>query len=129
MGDTETKWEQIDPETTRIRVPGGWIYSLVSGVYNNYPGGFAAVFVPDPPVALTALAPVVSQDADAATATERARCLAVARGCNDYMGGHDGRELDAFRHGVETVVNALSGDPDSTQVQALARIGREVPRG
>jgi hypothetical protein len=56
-------------------------------------------------------------------AEERARCIAVARGCTDYSGGNHGETLEAFQHGIGTVVNALSAAPDSLQVRVLVAIG------
>ena len=56
---------------------------------------------------------------------ERARCIAVARGCIDYSGGYrDEAGLSAFHHGIKTVANALSDDPSSTQVRVLESIGK-----
>lgn len=61
---------------------------------------------------------------------ERARCLAIARGCTDYLGGyvHPGDEdkLDAFHHGIETVCNALRARPDDYQTRAVEGIGRRA---
>jgi len=59
-----------------------------------------------------------------ARSEERARCLAVARGCReDYLGGYGGRDLAIYRHGMETVCNALGGDPESVQVRVLEHCG------
>ncbi len=66
----------------------------------------------------------------AALAALRERTLNVARGCADYGGGHhnDGK-MDAFQHGIQTVVRALTeffdDKPNDHQVAALERIGRE----
>ena len=58
--------------------------------------------------------------------------IAIATGCLDYGGGYrnDEAELEAFHHGIQTVINSLtaareaekSGKND-TQVNALRRIG------
>lgn len=55
---------------------------------------------------------------------ERERCVAVARGCLDYLGGYHGERLEAFHHGIGTVVTALSADPHDSQTRALERMGR-----
>jgi hypothetical protein len=60
-------------------------------------------------------------------AAERERLLTVARGCLDYLGGYtDG--LDIFRHGIQTVINALElacSDPSDSQVNALISVGAD----
>jgi hypothetical protein len=66
-----------------------------------------------------------------ATAQEaiETRLLAIAEGCHDYGGGHhsDGK-MDAYQHGISTVVRALKvaiqHDDKDPQVAALERIGR-----
>lgn len=58
-------------------------------------------------------------------AEERERCVAIARGCHDYSGGHSGDALDIFHHGVHTVWRALAA-PDDLQVAALEAIGRRI---
>jgi hypothetical protein len=60
--------------------------------------------------------------------------LCVARGCLDYGGGYRDNEgkLDAFHHGIQTVVNALEGyrdRPGDSQVMSLWRAGRFRHRG
>ena len=40
-------------------------------------------------------------------AAERRRCIDVARECNNYNGGHSGEKLEAFHHGINTVVRNL----------------------
>lgn len=65
-------------------------------------------------------------------AKERARCVAVARGCVDYLGGYasDPELLSAFHHGIETVARALAAPRDELQVRVLESIGRsEVSDG
>jgi Lar family restriction alleviation protein len=54
---------------------------------------------------------------------ERDRCLAVARGCFDMMGGYNDTFLPVFHHGIQTVVNALSDDPKAYASMVLERIG------
>ena len=58
--------------------------------------------------------------------------LRIARGCTDYGGGHhtDGH-MEAYQHGIQTVINALAGaakyglkDPQNA---ALWRMGAEKP--
>ena len=56
------------------------------------------------------------------------RLLNVARGCHDYGGGHHGDGMmDAYQHGIQTVINALEAaaknDPRDTQTNALERVG------
>jgi len=56
----------------------------------------------------------------------------IARGCKDYGGGYrsDPLRLDAFHHGIQTVVNSLEraaeSGMDDTQVAALHAIGSSV---
>ena len=59
---------------------------------------------------------------DEAVRRETQRCIAIAKGCFDYMGGYSGEKLETFHHGIQTVVNALSG-PDDYQRRTLERIG------
>ncbi|HDZ04875.1 hypothetical protein LCGC14_0371190 [marine sediment metagenome] len=59
-------------------------------------------------------------------------CLNIAKGCHDYNGGYlrDQEQLEAFHHGIETVVksiksltkNGLVGD----QLQTLHSIGKKL---
>ena len=70
---------------------------------------------------------MINSDAEAKL---KERMLAVARGCRDYGGGHhtDGK-MDAFQHGIETVITALTAfykDPTDTQTRALEAIGEKV---
>ena len=55
---------------------------------------------------------------------ERQRCIAIARGCYDYSGGHRGRELEVYHHGIETVLNVLSAPTGDTQAAAVEAVGR-----
>jgi hypothetical protein len=59
-----------------------------------------------------------------AASVERQRCIAIARGCVDYMGGHSGRNLEVYHHGIETVANVLAADQSSFQVRVVEAIGR-----
>jgi hypothetical protein len=57
------------------------------------------------------------------------RAIAIARGCLDYGGGYrsDPDKLDAFHHGIRTVITALEAardKPDDVQVGVLELIGR-----
>jgi hypothetical protein len=60
------------------------------------------------------------------------RAIAIAWGCLDYGGGYRGDEgkLDAFHHGISTVIRALEAARDNpdTQVWALERIGSAAIR-
>lgn len=63
---------------------------------------------------------------------ERERILNVARCCHDYGGGHhtDGH-MEAFQHGITTVVTALEAffkNPDDSQTRALERVGKSQPQ-
>ena len=55
--------------------------------------------------------------------------LRIARGCTDYGGGHhsDGH-MEAYQHGIQTVINALEGTLknglEDTQNAALWRMGK-----
>ncbi len=56
------------------------------------------------------------------------RMMLLARGCHDYNGGHRNEMADAFHHGIDTVIAALSaylerGESD-TQVAALIGVGQ-----
>lgn len=62
---------------------------------------------------------------EAAVVGERDRCIAIARGCKDYKGGHNGELLEVFWHGIDTVVSALSAKRDTMQIRVLEAIGRE----
>lgn len=60
------------------------------------------------------------------------RCIAIARGCEDYGGGYcDGKELDIYHHGMQTVQRCLiqlrEGD-DSYQFRTVERIGGRMAR-
>lgn len=59
----------------------------------------------------------------------RAQMLARARGCFDYSGGYRGdpKLLEAFHHGIQTVINALSDPDGSFQSRTLEAIGAEPP--
>jgi len=49
--------------------------------------------------------------------------LRIARGCRDHLGGYTGQPdlLDAYQHGIETVIRALKdARPDDPQTRALA---------
>ena len=58
--------------------------------------------------------------------------LRIARGCTDYGGGHhnDGH-MDAYQHGIQTVINALEAAEkaglNELQVRMLWRMGAEKP--
>jgi len=56
------------------------------------------------------------------------RLLNVARGCHDFGGGHHGDGMmDAYQHGIQTVINALEAavknNPSDTQINVLEQIG------
>ena len=56
--------------------------------------------------------------------------LNVAEGCHDYGGGHHSDDhMEAYQHGISTVVNALrvalATETLDSQTAALERIGRE----
>lgn len=58
--------------------------------------------------------------------------LRIARGCMDYLGGHHNEEqLDIFRHGIQTVINALTAAGkqglSDTQVATLHAMGAAPP--
>jgi hypothetical protein len=55
---------------------------------------------------------------------ERQRCIAIARGCVDYSGGHSGDRLTAYHHGMDTVVNVLSAPESDRQAQVVESMGR-----
>lgn len=56
--------------------------------------------------------------------------LRIAKGCLDYGGGYRSSpvELDAFHHGIRTVIRAMEAKiatPQDSQVRALEIIGRK----
>jgi hypothetical protein len=56
------------------------------------------------------------------------RLLNVAIGCHDYGGGHHGDgHMDAYQHGIQTVINALTkalkNNPNDYQTNMLEGIG------
>jgi len=52
----------------------------------------------------------------------------IAKGCLDYCGGHGGKELEIYHHGIQTVINALKGAEKSglsdLQSKVLHRKGK-----
>ena len=63
----------------------------------------------------------------------KARTLNIARGCHDYGGGHHGDGMmDAYQHGIQTVVNALTAAfqdrPNDFQTATLERLGAEAAK-
>jgi hypothetical protein len=54
--------------------------------------------------------------------------LNIARGCTDYGGGHhDDGKMDAYQHGIQTVINALEAAKKNSldsQVAFLKAHGR-----
>jgi len=56
---------------------------------------------------------------------ERERCIAIARGCTDYLGGYHGRDLDIYHHGMDTVLRVLSAPRDDMQARVVEALGRE----
>jgi len=61
-----------------------------------------------------------------AASVERQRCIAIARGCADYMGGHSGRDLEIYHHGIDTVGRVLAADQSSYQARVVEAIGRSA---
>jgi len=57
---------------------------------------------------------------------ERQRCIEIAVGCLDYLGGYRGADLTVYHHGIQTVINALSGDQSTYQLRVVAAMGREA---
>lgn len=65
---------------------------------------------------------------DNANAKTWERVMALARGCHDYSGGHDGMEAGAFHHGIDTVVGVLTAaaeGEDSYQLRVVEAVGRQ----
>jgi len=54
------------------------------------------------------------------------RALAIAKGCEDYGGGYQDKELEIYHHGMDTVQRciqaAIDGD-DSLQLRVVEAIG------
>lgn len=46
MNASDHKWEKIDSLTTRMKVPGGWIYRSLTST-SSHDAGVALVFVPE----------------------------------------------------------------------------------
>ena len=74
-----------------------------------------------------------AEQAEADLAALKARTLNIARGCHDYGGGHHGDGMmDAYQHGIQTVVNALTAAfqdrPNDFQTATLERLGAEAAK-
>lgn len=115
-----------DPEqaSNRVYIDGLAVSWLASFLLSHFPQAF-----PDKPIQFDltvhghALEVRVRRD-------ERQRCIAIARGCHDYSGGHSGDKLEAFLHGIDTVVNVLSapdGDMQAKVVEAIAAASDPLP--
>ena len=57
--------------------------------------------------------------------------LAVIKGCWDYGGGYRGEPgMEAYRHGMQTVLNAMNGalksEPSDHQSNAVLAMGRKA---
>ena len=59
------------------------------------------------------------------------RAVTLALGCNDFSGGHSDKMLDAFRHGVGTVVDVLrdaADSKDSFALRSVEAVGARIER-
>lgn len=59
------------------------------------------------------------------------RAVTLALGCNDFSGGHSGEMLDAFWHGIGTVVNVLrdaAAGGGSFALRSVEAVGARIER-